>query len=95
MQVLNKIYNLILCSPFSVIPKKNRRKATFQIFAQTVHETSLVPYREFYDKHIVKKEKMLGSPNSFRRYGTCNVRPFPQNCAIFAFLRVTETITIL
>ena len=65
MQVLNKIDNLILCSSFSVIPKKNRHKATFsheffQIFAQTVHETSLVPYREFYDKHIVKKEKCWG-----------------------------------
>ena len=43
---------------------------------------------------IVKTEKKLGSPNSFRRYDKCNMPRFPQYGAILTLLRVTGTIAI-
>ena len=47
---------------------------------------------EFYDIHIVKKEKRVGSPDLFRRYDKCNIQPFSPT---WRLSRSTETIEIL
>ena len=43
---------------------------------------------------IIKTEKKLGSPNSFRRYDKCNMPPFHEYGAILTLLPVTGTIAI-
>jgi hypothetical protein len=43
---------------------------------------------------IVKTEKKLGSPNSFRRYNKCNMPPFLPYGAVLTLFRVTGTIAI-
>jgi hypothetical protein len=57
------------------------------------------PRGEVYDMLIVKTEKKLGSPNSFRRYDKGNMRPPPPPPpppygAILTLLRVTGTIAV-
>ena len=48
---------------------------------------------EFHDFHIVKKKKKVA--DWLRRYDKCNMRLFPENGAISAFLGVIQTIEIL
>ena len=55
-----------------------------------------LPRVEFYDIHIVKKEKSWCDRTRLEDIiYKCNMPPFSKNCAISAFLEVTETFEIL